>query len=72
MANKNMPSEKLLEAMRESFKRSKKYLNLETYTENQRAIQKETVQMTIQSTTPEQIRVVDALGRLKTSKNSWP
>ena len=67
-----MLSEKLLEAMRESFKRSKKYLNLETYTENQRAIQKETVQMTIQSTTPEQIRAADALGRLKTSKNSWP
>ncbi len=67
--NKNMLSKKLLETMRESFKRSKEYLNLETYTENQRTIQKETAQMTIQNTTPEQIRaVLEALGRLETCK----
>ena len=41
--------------MRESFKRSKKYLDLETYAENQETVQKDVVQLAIQNATPEQV-----------------
>ena len=53
--NKNMLPEKLLEAMRESFKRSEEYLDLETYTENQETVQKDAAQLAIQNATSEQV-----------------
>ena len=50
-----MLPEKLLEAMRESFKRSEEYLDLETYTENQETVQKDAAQLAIQNATSEQV-----------------